>query len=679
MYDSLTTNPYCADQDTFEVTVALSPEITSLVDTMSCDEFELPEIVGTNLTGGEAYYSGLYGTGAMYAEGDVLNADQTVYIYDSLTTVGCADQDTFELDIVASPEITSLADTSACDSLVLPAIAGNNLTGGEAYYSGLYGTGTSFAVGETIFASSIVYVYDSLTTNPYCVDQDTIEVTVNLAPELDEISDVASCDDLTLPSITGANLSGGQMFYSGMRGSGTSYSTGDIISSTMTIYVYDSVATLAGCYDEVSFDYSFAATPDPVAVPINPSACDVSDGEIELSNLSANELYTIIIDDSSVSATSNASGEIELTSLDAGLYHEIAVLLGSCSDTVFNVTLTDPNAPALIMPSDASVCEGASYLLVAGNPDNASITWSNGVADNTSFVPTETETLNATAELNGCESFGSFDLTVLTLPNATMTGGGLICQDETSIATVSIAVVDGASPYMITYADELGSNTTVSVSGSSYDLSTSDANSYSLVSVSDANGCLGTVSGNVEVDTLTRLIVAHSDPVCSTDLSSVEIQLDITGGSSPYVISGTNTSITSSDNFQLISIPSSEGEETVYTLDISDNSGCTGELYSTTISGGIDCAVPPIELPNSMTPNEDGFNDQFWITNIEYYPDNILKIYNRWGDLVFEENGYLNEWEGNRNGKRLPFGTYYYVLNLKSGAEDITGFIMILE
>lgn len=89
--------------------------------------------------------------------------------------------------------------------------------------------------------------------------------------------------------------------------------------------------------------------------------------------------------------------------------------------------------------------------------------------------------------------------------------------------------------------------------------------------------------------------------------------------------------------------------------------------------------VLPIELPNALTPNDDGFNDSFWVTNISFYPNNTLKIYNRWGDLVYKKEGYLNEWEGTHNGKLLPTGTYYYVLDLKDGSKEYTGHVSILE
>ncbi len=78
----------------------------------------------------------------------------------------------------------------------------------------------------------------------------------------------------------------------------------------------------------------------------------------------------------------------------------------------------------------------------------------------------------------------------------------------------------------------------------------------------------------------------------------------------------------------------------------------------------------PILLPNALTPNGDGNNDAFYINNIWLYPNNHLLIYNRWGNKVFETNGYNNDWEGKNGTEKLPEATYYYVLEL---GEDLNG------
>ncbi|KAB8152800.1 T9SS type B sorting domain-containing protein [Kordia sp. TARA_039_SRF] len=80
-----------------------------------------------------------------------------------------------------------------------------------------------------------------------------------------------------------------------------------------------------------------------------------------------------------------------------------------------------------------------------------------------------------------------------------------------------------------------------------------------------------------------------------------------------------------------------------------------------------------IEIFNAVTPNGDGDNDVFTIRNILLYPDNQVRIYNRWGVLVYETKGYGqngNFFTGVSDGrvtiqknKLLPVGTYYYVVD----------------
>jgi len=69
-------------------------------------------------------------------------------------------------------------------------------------------------------------------------------------------------------------------------------------------------------------------------------------------------------------------------------------------------------------------------------------------------------------------------------------------------------------------------------------------------------------------------------------------------------------------------------------------------------------------FPNIITPNADGFNDYFKITNLENYKRNKLLIFNRWGKKVYEKENYLpdtDKWDG----KGLPDGTYYYILTFE--------------
>ena len=70
-----------------------------------------------------------------------------------------------------------------------------------------------------------------------------------------------------------------------------------------------------------------------------------------------------------------------------------------------------------------------------------------------------------------------------------------------------------------------------------------------------------------------------------------------------------------------------------------------------------------LEFPNVITPNNDGFNDFLVIENIDTWDSHLLKIYNRWGKVVYESSSYQNNW----NGSDIASGTYYYVFTYKRG------------
>lgn len=88
--------------------------------------------------------------------------------------------------------------------------------------------------------------------------------------------------------------------------------------------------------------------------------------------------------------------------------------------------------------------------------------------------------------------------------------------------------------------------------------------------------------------------------------------------------------------------------------------------------------LPSNKLPQVITPNGDGSNDALIFTDIDYFPNAKLTVYNRWSNIVFEGNHYNNDWKGTTtNGSLLPDGTYFYVLELGNGREPYTNYIMI--
>jgi gliding motility-associated-like protein len=61
------------------------------------------------------------------------------------------------------------------------------------------------------------------------------------------------------------------------------------------------------------------------------------------------------------------------------------------------------------------------------------------------------------------------------------------------------------------------------------------------------------------------------------------------------------------------------------------------------------------------------------------YTGSVVTVYNREGLPVFKSTGYTKAWDGTFKGKLLPFGTYYYVIDLKNGAKPLSGWVAIVK
>jgi gliding motility-associated-like protein len=87
---------------------------------------------------------------------------------------------------------------------------------------------------------------------------------------------------------------------------------------------------------------------------------------------------------------------------------------------------------------------------------------------------------------------------------------------------------------------------------------------------------------------------------------------------------------------------------------------------------------PEVEIPNTFTPNGDGINDTWIIDGINNDPTVSLKVFNRYGSLIYKSNGYSTPWNGEYNGGKVPSGVYYYILTTKKGKQTFSGSVTIL-
>ncbi len=114
-------------------------------------------------------------------------------------------------------------------------------------------------------------------------------------------------------------------------------------------------------------------------------------------------------------------------------------------------------------------------------------------------------------------------------------------------------------------------------------------------------------------------------------------------------------------------------QDITYTLSVTGTGGC---IFSDQVFVKV-LKFP--NVPNTFTPNNDGINDTWVIQNLSDYPNVRVQVFNRYGQVVFESKGYTKPWDGTMNGKTLPFGTYYYVIEPGNGRNPVTGYVTLIK
>lgn len=114
---------------------------------------------------------------------------------------------------------------------------------------------------------------------------------------------------------------------------------------------------------------------------------------------------------------------------------------------------------------------------------------------------------------------------------------------------------------------------------------------------------------------------------------------------------------------------------TTYEVTVTNAAGCsnTGSISISTIEDF------KVEATNIISPNGDGRNDKWVIRNLDSYPDNEVKIFDRAGRMVYQRRNYSNDWDGTTNGRPLAEGTYYYILTINGNSKTAKGYITIIR
>jgi gliding motility-associated-like protein len=230
-------------------------------------------------------------------------------------------------------------------------------------------------------------------------------------------------------------------------------------------------------------------------------------------------------------------------------------------------------------------------------------------------------------------------------------------------------------------------------SGGSYTL---NGNTYSspgayLDTLNSVNGCDSVILTNLQFNpTLTTLV---NQNICSgssynfngTQLNAEGIFTDTLSASggcdsviilalyiNPPLTQNVNASICEGESYTFNGTVLTESG--IYVDSLSTAGGCdslvTLELAVTTCSGDF-------EIANILTPNGDGQNDTWKIDNPNQISGCEVKIYNRWGQPLYETSDYQNEWDGTKNNEPLPDGVYFY--SIECGEKSYKGAINLLR
>ena len=318
----------------------------------------------------------------------------------------------------------------------------------------------------------------------------------------------------------------------------------------------------------------------------------------------------------------------------SGTYNAILTALGGCDSIVtLFLTVRPPNGSMI----NASICQGQSYSFGA-------------VTYGTSGTYT-----NVLSDVNGCDSTVTLNLTV----NPALSGStaATICSGQSYIFGTQILTSTGTYTEPFTTVTGCDSVVTLYLTvlpalNSSQSATICQGQSYNFGTQSLTTS--GTYTENVQTasgcDSTAILYLFVTEP---TEFYTDSI---ICQGSS--MIFGTQTLSVSG----------------VYTEQFTTSSGCDSIVY---LELSVADCTAAFEISNIVTPNNDGQNDTWKISDPSQVSGCAVTIYNRWGQPVYETTDYQNEWGGTKDGEPLPDGVYFY--SIKCTDEEFTGEINLFR
>lgn len=229
-----------------------------------------------------------------------------------------------------------------------------------------------------------------------------------------------------------------------------------------------------------------------------------------------------------------------------------------------------------------------------------------------------------------------------------------LCYNEASGA-LDLTVQGGTPPYQYLWSDGQTNEDLFQVAAGKYE-----------VTVTDANGCQYRNKALLVDPDPIRVGLTRRDVSCAEQQDGQVFINAIRGGVPPYDIIWS----TGDTGEKIEALPAG-----TYSVTVSDALGCRATESIDVGKSEDDCLF----IPNAFSPNGDGTNDTWNIRNISLYAGAEVRVFNKWGNVVFQSTGYSRPWDGFYNGRLLEPATYYYFVDLKNGDPVYQGYVMILK
>jgi len=276
--------------------------------------------------------------------------------------------------------------------------------------------------------------------------------------------------------------------------------------------------------------------------------------------------------------------------------------------------------------------------------------WNTG-SDSSSIMVPEGSYILDVDDGTGCNFKDTIIITEDTIPHATISGGGSICDDGTT--TNITFTFNGLLPWDLIYTNGADSITKDNILTSIYTVPTLISGLYDIMLADDINDCVADTFGSKVEVIVNPLPIAVITPSEITIYEGEVINL-IVGEYQIYEWYNAEDDLLSVNSE--LSVTDS-GSFYVFVIDENNCNDFSENAIVHTVRR------TEIYIPTAFTPNGDDHNELFVISG-NYINSYSMKIYNKWGEELFVSNSIYKYWDGTFKKNKVQQGTYFYIVEV---------------